>query len=162
MEPTATTESKKSSKKIVLVLVAILLVLAIAGGIAYQTMSNSTTPSTKVINTKNQNPTPEEKSMSPYKNGEFQTIGNYTSPGGPEEIDVTITLTDGVISDAEVISKATRDMSKKMQADFIANYKPLVIGRKIDEVSLTKVSGSSLTPKGFNEALEEIKIQAKS
>jgi uncharacterized protein YxeA len=162
MEPTTATESKKNSKKIILIVVAILLVLAIAGGIAYQTMSNSTTPSTEVINTKNQNPTPEEKSMSSYKNGEFQTIGNYTSPGGPEEIDVIITLTDGVISDAEVISKATRDMSKKMQADFIANYKPLVIGRKIDEVSLTKVSGSSLTPKGFNEALEEIKIQAKS
>jgi 3-oxoacyl-[acyl-carrier-protein] synthase III len=162
LEPTTATESKKNSKKIILIVVAILLVLAIAGGIAYQTMSNSTTPSTEVINTKNQNPTPEEKSMSSYKNGEFQTIGNYTSPGGPEEIDVIITLTDGVISDAEVISKATRDMSKKMQADFIANYKPLVIGRKIDEVSLTKVSGSSLTPKGFNEALEEIKIQAKS
>lgn len=162
MEPTTPTEPKKNSKKIILVLVAILLVLAIAGGIAYQTLNKSSITTTEIIDTTNQNPTPEEASMSPYKNGEFETIGNYTSPGGPEEIDVTITLTDGVISDATVVSKATRDMSKKIQADFIANYKPLVIGRKIDDVMLTKVSGSSLTPKGFNEALEEIKTKAKS
>jgi hypothetical protein len=43
-----------------------------------------------------------------------------------------------------------------------ADYKQYVVGKKIDEVQLTKVSGSSLTPQGFNDALAKIKAEAKS
>lgn len=99
---------------------------------------------------------------SQYKNGSYEAIGNYTSPGGVEEIDVALTLTDGVINDITVTPKATRPTSKIKQADFAANYKVMVMGKSIDEVTLTKVSGSSLTPKGFNDALDKIKKQAQS
>ena len=36
-----------------------------------------------------------------------------------------------------------------------------VIGKDIDEVNLTKVSSSSLTPKGFMDALKQIEVEAK-
>jgi hypothetical protein len=86
----------------------------------------------------------------------------YTSPGGAESIDVTLTLKDGVVEEAEVVSNATRPISKQMQTSFIGGYKELVVGKKLDEINLTKVSASSLTPKGFNDAVEKIKAQAQS
>lgn len=52
-------------------------------------------------------------------------------------------------------------MSARFQDLFAQNYKPLVIGKNIDEVQLGKVSGSSLTPMGFNDALAKIKTQAQ-
>lgn len=101
-----------------------------------------------------------ESSM--YKDGTYEMVGNYVSPGGPETVGVTVTLANDVITDTTIEVQATRPTSKEKQEDFAANYKPMVIGKNIDEVVLTKVSGSSLTPKGFNDALEKIKAEAKS
>ena len=100
--------------------------------------------------------------MAAYKNGIYSAVGDYMSPGGAEQIDVKVTLKDNVITDAVVVSKATRPNSKLFQGMFVSNFKGQVVGKNIDEVKLTKVSGSSLTPKGFNDALEKIKSQAKS
>lgn len=98
--------------------------------------------------------------QSSYKDGTYTVVGNYTSPGGAEELGVTVTLKDGVITETSVEPKATRPNSVKFQGIFAENYKPLVEGKKIDEVKLDKVSGSSLAPKGFNDALEKIKTEA--
>lgn len=102
------------------------------------------------------------KQASQYKNGSYTAIGGYISPGGQEKIGVTVTLKDGMISEITVEPKATRPMSMKMQGMFSGNYKPMVIGKNIDEVTLDKVSGSSLTSKGFNDAITKIKEQAKA
>ncbi len=101
-------------------------------------------------------------SESMYRNGIYSVVGEYISPGGMESIGVTLTLVNGVITDSVVIPHAERPISVTMQADFTANYKTFVVGKNIDEVSLTKVSGSSLTPVGFNDALAKIKIEAQS
>jgi len=45
---------------------------------------------------------------------------------------------------------------------FISGYKPYVIGKNIDTISLDRVSGSSLTPAAFNEALGQIKTEARA
>ncbi len=95
-----------------------------------------------------------------YKDGKYSVTGEYTSPGGAEELGVDITLVSGVITNAEVEVKATRTISKQKQEDFKANFKSFVIGKNINDVQLSKVSGSSLTPKGFNDALEKIKAEA--
>jgi uncharacterized protein with FMN-binding domain len=97
-----------------------------------------------------------------YKDGTYEVMGNYQSPGGAEQIDVKITLKNSTISDVNVTSEATRPMSKRFQGIFIDNYKTLVIGKSIDDVHLDKVSGSSLTPQGFNDAIDQIKQQAKA
>ena len=102
----------------------------------------------------------QAQQASEYKDGTYTAVGNYTSPGGQEQLGVTLTLADGVITGSEVEVKATRPISKTRQTDFAANYKSFVEGKNIDEVSLTKVSGSSLSPKGFNDAVEQIKEQA--
>ena len=48
------------------------------------------------------------------------------------------------------------------QDDFVGGYKSQVVGKSIAEIQLGKVSGSSLTSRGFNEALDQIRNQAKS
>lgn len=100
--------------------------------------------------------------QSQYKDGEYSVVGNYVSPGGPREVNVTITLENGVITESVFEGLATDATSKRFQGEFADNYETLVVGKNIDEVSLTKVSGSSLTPKGFMDALEKVKTEAQS
>jgi hypothetical protein len=97
-----------------------------------------------------------------YKDGEYSAVGNYVSPGGPEEVNVSLMLKENVITDVTFESKAERPISVKFQGIFGADYKQYVVGKNIDDVELTKVSGSSLTPQGFNDALAKIKAEAKS
>ncbi len=106
-------------------------------------------------------PTPAVK-KTVYKDGRYSAIGDYRSPGGAEEIAVVLTLVNDKITEVEVEAKATIPKSVFYQDVFIKNYKPLVLGKNIDEVQLDKVSSSSLTPKGFNEALANIKVDAKN
>ncbi|OGL78163.1 hypothetical protein A3J43_01775 [Candidatus Uhrbacteria bacterium RIFCSPHIGHO2_12_FULL_54_23] len=98
---------------------------------------------------------------SSYKDGAYAAMGNYVSPGGPEQVGVTLTLENDVIIDTQFEIKAERPTSVQKQTIFSENYKPFVVGKNIDEVHLTKVSSSSLTPKGFMDALEKIKKEAK-
>ncbi len=97
-----------------------------------------------------------------YKDGEYTAVGNYNSPGGAETIDVKITMKDDVVTAVAVTPKATRPVSLKMQQTVASNVSAIVVGKKIDEVTLDKVSGSSLTPRGFNDAVAKIKVQARA
>jgi len=96
-----------------------------------------------------------------YKDGTYASEGKYESPAGQEKIAVKIMLKGDLIVDADVISLAINPTSKIMQGKFISGFKTLVVGKKLSEVNLTKVSGSSLTPKGWNDAVSKIQTQAK-
>lgn len=99
--------------------------------------------------------------VSDLKNGTYEAVGTYTSPAGKESIEVTVTLEDGIITDAQVEPQAVNEVSKKMQASFKEGFGVLVVGKPISEVKLGKVSASSLTSGGFNEALQKIMTEAK-
>jgi uncharacterized protein with FMN-binding domain len=106
---------------------------------------------------------PVESGMnSSYKDGTYTTVGDYRSPAGPESITVKLTLKDGKIVDSVVTGESNESVSQKFMDGFAKNHKALVVGKSIDEVKLGVVSGSSLTPKGFNAAVEQIKKEAKS
>jgi uncharacterized protein with FMN-binding domain len=97
-----------------------------------------------------------------YKDGTYTARGAYASPAGPEEYPVSITLKDGIITAVKVTPSSTNEVSTNFQTQFSKNVQPIVIGKSINEVKLDKVSGSSLTPKGFNDAVEKIKAQART
>src|SRR6185369_12791720 len=108
------------------------------------------------------NTPPSTTSTNQFKDGTYTALGNYTSPGGAEQIKVTVTLKDDIITDATVVSTiAEQSESRQNQNRFISGYKALVIGKKITDVHLTRVSGSSLTPIGWNDAIAKIETQAK-
>jgi len=97
-----------------------------------------------------------------YIDGTYTETGNYITPGGRETIKVTVTLANDIITEASVTGDATSGESKEHQSDFIGGFKKLVVGKDIDEVSLSRVAGSSLTSNGFNTALKLIKADAQA
>lgn len=105
---------------------------------------------------------PKSPMMYAYKNGTYSATGSYMSPGGEDQISVTLTLKNDTITDVSVTPAAGDRTSERYQNRFISGYKQYVIGKNIADVQLTAVSGSSLTPIGFNDALAQIKAQAKA
>lgn len=106
--------------------------------------------------------TPTEEVAGTYKDGTYSAAGTYTSPAGPESIGVTLTVKNDVVTDAAVVSNAVSPGSKKWQGEFIGGYKALVVGKSLEDLSIVSaVSGSSLTPKGFNDAVVQIRTQAE-
>jgi hypothetical protein len=102
-----------------------------------------------------------EENTSEYTDGTYSATGSYTSPGGKESLPVTLTLENDVIVSVSVQTPATNPNSQKFQTIFAENFQTLVVGKNINEVNLTKVSGSSLAPKGFNDAVAKIRVEAK-
>jgi hypothetical protein len=84
------------------------------------------------------------------------------SPGGEDQIKITLTLANDIITSVSVTPAAGDRTSQRYQNAFISGYKQYVVGQNITNVNLTRVSGSSLTPIGFNNALAQIKAQAKA
>jgi uncharacterized protein with FMN-binding domain len=96
-----------------------------------------------------------------YQDGEYTAEGSYISPGGPESVTVTLTLQDDTVTALEVTGSGGTPNAKKFQGEFIESIDGVVIGRNIDDLQVSKVAGSSLTSGGFNEALQQIRDDAR-
>lgn len=97
-----------------------------------------------------------------FKDGTYTTNSSYDTPGGGASIGVTVTLSGNTITDVSLTQDAPDREAAEFQSRFASGYKSLVVGKKITDVSLTRVAGSSLTPIGFNNALQTIENQAKA
>lgn len=96
-----------------------------------------------------------------YKDGTYNAAGTYRTEGGNEGMTVSITLVKDVVTATTFTVQAVDPAGVQYQQSFSANYKPLVIGKKLDSLSLGTVSGASLTSRAFNNALVQIKSSAK-
>jgi hypothetical protein len=128
---------------------------------ASTTVQASSVPSTAPASAASSTPS-TQNGQDKLKVSTYEVDGNYTSPAGPESIGVKITLEGNIIKDSEVTVRSQHPISKQKQEAFAANYKTLVVGKNINDVKLDKVAGSSLTTKGFNDALEKVKEEAQS
>ncbi len=116
------------------------------------TTSGSTTDSTS---------TSEEESA--YKDGSYTETGTYMSPAGEESITVTLKLEAGLVKSVSIGKEASNEASKQYQTLFADGISSLVVGKPIDSLgSLGAVNGSSLTPKGFEEAVKAILSDAEN
>lgn len=156
------TPKKNNMMIMVPVAIAAVVILGVAGVFAYQNMQNppSSNQAPEAMISQAPESTTDAMELS-YKDGTYDVVGTYVSPGGSREVNVTVTIKDGVVTDSTFEGLATDATSKRFQGEFAEGYKTQVVGKNIDKVSLTKVSGSSLTPKGFNDALEKVKAEAK-
>lgn len=159
--------------KTLLSILALIAVVLAGGGYLYTNSGKAqeasiaaSVPAETSAPATEKNPTPSESvpaSTSAYKDGIYSAEGSYRAPSGMEAIKVSLTLKKGTITEADVSGvNAKNPETRAKQAEFIAGYKAMVIGKSIDEANLTKVSGSSLTPLGWNAALEKIKAEAKA
>lgn len=143
----------------IIVVIAGILGFTTLGKKADQTPNTSGATSTPTTDTASNTNTESETK---YKDGTYAVTGNYISPGGAETVGVTLKIENDVVVASDFEIQADRPISVEMQKQFSDGYKQFVVGKKLDEVSVGKVSGSSLTPKGFNDAVAKIKVQAQS
>ncbi|TDK28244.1 hypothetical protein E2F48_00125 [Arthrobacter crusticola] len=96
-----------------------------------------------------------------YEDGEFTQVGSYVSPGGTEEIGVTLTLEKDVVTAVTTEPMPSNPTAKLYQERFSGGIQEEIVGKKLDELKVDKVAGSSLTSGGFAEATDLIKSEAK-
>lgn len=166
-------ESTGKSKAIPAI-IGLIVIVAIGAGIALwaapgdadEAATASPTPS--VASTSPASPdattgsTTPSSATSAYQDGTYEAQGDYDSPGGNETVSVSVTLKNGVVTDSTVTTSARNPTGKRYQSLFVENYKEQVTGKNINDIRLSKVSGSSLTSSGFNNALARIKADAKA
>ncbi len=93
-----------------------------------------------------------------FADGVYTAIGEYG--GQPSHITVKATLRDGVITAVTVTPHAYVPHSLELQRAFAAAVPKVVVGKRIDQVRVGKLAGSSGTPQGFNDAIRQIRAQA--
>lgn len=96
-----------------------------------------------------------------YEDGEFTQVGSYVSPGGTEEIGVTLTLEKDVVTAVSTEPMPSNPTAKLYQERFSGGIQEEIVGKTLDELKVDKVAGSSLTSGGFAEATDLIKSEAK-
>lgn len=119
---------------------------------------NSGQASTTSPSSSNAAGTPAE---STYKDGTYSADGTYTSPNGQEKVGVELTLAADKVSAVNITTHPSNPNTRKFQGEFASGISAQIVGKSIDELNVSKVAGSSLTSGGFNEAVDNIKSQAK-
>ncbi|MGN7860039.1 FMN-binding protein [Microbacterium sp. 22303] len=100
-------------------------------------------------------------SGSTYKDGTYTADGSYQTPETVEKITVDLTVSQDTVTKVEVTGDPQASETKHYQSQFIGGIAAQVVGKKLDDISVSRVSGSSLTSKGFNQALATIRTEAK-
>jgi uncharacterized protein with FMN-binding domain len=160
--------SKSQSNKLMaslalLVLIVVIVGVAIASKPKTATSVNTTSNSVASSSNSNQPATASKTGgSSDYKDGTYMATGSYDSPGGTEKISVSLTLNKDVVSNVNAQSGANDPTAASYQSIFLSNYKKYVVGKKINAIKISNVSGSSLTSKGFEDALKQIEKQAEA
>jgi uncharacterized protein with FMN-binding domain len=95
-----------------------------------------------------------------YADGTYSATGSYQTPGGEESIGVTVTLESGAVADVETEPMPSNGTTELYQGKFSSGIKEQIVGTPLDDLSVDKVSGSSLTSGGFSNAIEQIKSEA--
>lgn len=144
-----------SFRKSVLVGIAGLSLAGTAAGCApAQTPAQGATPAPDATSA-------QGAAAAAYKDGTYSADGNYVSPNGTETVGVELTLAGGAVSDVKITPHPSNPNTKKFQGEFAGGIKSQIVGKKLDEIKVSKVAGSSLTSGGFNAAVTKIKSQAQ-
>ncbi len=149
---------KKISPAIIALIVVVLIGIVATVTIVLNNNSNST-PTTETTGT-NSAPSQSSSTKGTYKDGTYSAKGPYSTPGGRESIELTVTLANNIITSTSLKNNAVSGEAEEYQIKFSSGYKSSVVGKNVDEVFLSRVAGSSLTSNGFNTALEQIKTDA--
>lgn len=89
----------------------------------------------------------------------FTAEASYLTPKRTEhDIVVSLTLKDRVVVDADVTYDGGAAQTPA-HSGFDGAYKSEVIGKTLNEISLSRVGGASLTSDAFNEAVAEIRSE---
>ena len=160
-------ESRKLSPAVISIIV--IAIIAVAGGAMYamsansdRTDSTSAADSSDTPSSDTSAATSDTTSNATFADGTYSATGTYSTPGGQENVRVQATLSGGKVTAVKTTGSAQGGTSAQYQSEFLDNYEGEVVGKNVNEISLSRVAGSSLTSNGFNAALEEIMSDATS
>jgi uncharacterized protein with FMN-binding domain len=128
--------------------------LAVASVVTTGTAAACSPPASDAIQ-----PRADVRGDTTYRDGVYADTGWYG--GQPSSIGVTVTLARGVITAVRVTPHATVPQSLELQRRFAAAVPAVVVGRRIEEVNVGRLAGSSGTPVGFNDAIRKIRARAR-
>jgi hypothetical protein len=161
------THEENSKKKLG---ATVLTVAVIAGCIVFtdhlraqeRTTVATAAPATMVSTATDVTSTTQSATPNTSTDGLYSASSNYYVPHGNESIQVSITLKDGVISNASIRNSESDRESAQYQEDFASVFKSYVVGKKISSLKLGVVAGASDTTQGFNNALSQIALKAQA
>jgi len=85
---------------------------------------------------------------------------SYLTPARTShDMTVSLTIDEGVVTDASIVYDKGNGFSNAHQERFDGAYKAEVIGKPIDNISLARVGGASLTTGASNDAVTKIAAQ---
>lgn len=96
-----------------------------------------------------------------FADGTYAASGSYQSPAGQETVKVSLTIAGDRVKSVQVTPGAQGGNSKGFQDQFAGGISAVVVGKPLAGLQVDKVSGSSLTSGGFNQAVEQIQAEAK-
>lgn len=133
----------------------LVVLIVIGAGAVYYVQTNKVAAPAPVVNAPVVAPVSVAKSYS--SNIDYKVPGDKT-----ETIHVTISLKDGVIEDVAFSSQVPdNEISALNIKNFNDALKNITLkGKKLSEVSIVRVGGSSLTSDAFVQALADINTQS--
>ena len=121
--------------------------------------SDSSTSSTKSASGSTSAQSTSDDSAS-YKDGTYSVDESYTSPGGQEEVAVSVTVKSDLITAVTVKTIKAEGQGGQYQARFESAISGTVVGKSLSSLSVSRVAGSSLTSEAFDSALDAIRTEA--
>jgi uncharacterized protein with FMN-binding domain len=152
----------------------VILMVAIFAGCTSQQPSNSTPTPTQIAAStpaptqilSGASPTAEIKTgddqikatiAAALADGTYSEDATYAYHSGQETVTFSVTVKDGILTAVLVTPHNPAPMSAKIISKFSDALPSLVVGKKIDEISLPKnVAGSSLTSAAFVQYLNKL------
>lgn len=81
---------------------------------------------------------------------------SYQVPRGTDMITVEIQLQSGMVKEVAVTAETSSRDSERFVSSFQSQYKSYVVGKKLSDISLSRVGGASLTTSAFMDAINQI------
>lgn len=86
-----------------------------------------------------------------------KTISFEVPEGHTNSLTINVTLTNGVMSDISFTQNSSNRESREYADKFTRSFpKSSIVGKKISDISLSRVGGASLTSNAFNKALSQM------
>jgi uncharacterized protein with FMN-binding domain len=95
-----------------------------------------------------------------YKDGTYSADGSYVSPGGREEIAVTVTVKSNLITAVTVTTIKADSEGAHYESQFAGGISAVAVGKSLATLRVGTVAGASLTSQAFNSSLATIRSEA--
>ncbi|WP_243118455.1 FMN-binding protein [Actinomyces wuliandei] len=100
----------------------------------------------------------------PYADGSYsvsQAYGAVDDLVEEDSIDVTLTMSDGLVTQVEVVGNVMTSTSQEHVDSFSEAIDEAVVGRSVEDAHVHALAGASKTSEAFNKAVDAIAEQAR-